>query len=50
MEFATLPIIQMILNANYPPQLCRERPVTQDVAGVCRALRSLPLDESDATI
>lgn len=36
-EFATLPIIQMILNANYPPQLCRERPVTQDAARVCRA-------------
>lgn len=30
MEFATLPIIQMILNANYPPRLCREQPVTQD--------------------
>lgn len=39
MEFATLPIIQMILNANYPPRLCREWPVTQDAARVCRALR-----------
>lgn len=42
-EFATLPIIQMILNANYPPQLCREQPVTQDAARVCRALRSQAL-------
>lgn len=40
MEFATLPITQMILNDNYPPKFCREPPVTQDAAGVCRALRS----------
>lgn len=37
-EFATFPIIQMILNANYPPWLYRERPVTQNVACLCRAL------------
>lgn len=52
-EFATLPIIQMILNANYPPQLCREQPVSQDVAGVCRASRSnrlgLTLEQRRAT-
>lgn len=35
-EFATLPIIQMILNANYPPY--REWPVTQAVACLCWAL------------
>lgn len=40
-EFATLPIIQMILNANYPPRLCREQPVTQDVARVCQPRRRL---------
>lgn len=37
-EFATLPIIQMILNANYPLWLRREWPVTQDVACLCWAL------------
>lgn len=48
-EFATLPIIQMIRNANYPPWLSREWPVTQDVARLCWALSS-PMEEQKTVL